>query len=404
MIKDSGNRTEFKSGAVRDIQEGKGRCDLLPLVEVGEWLDPEHPLNIFTMVNEYRKSPSVNRMRVILDTFAAELSAADKDIADLEDLKKYRCELVLEVSKHFEEGAKKYGDRNWEKGIPCDRYIDSAIRHYLKWRAGWTDEPHDRAFMWNILCCEWTRQQYGWSLEKIQPSPEEEAYVNHDKDESKSESKKFLEIGEQFSEAIGDSMDAIAKDISESPLAIHIKKEEIKNEDILAQIKDQEFSDLKAACNVAERYNACRNTPVDVCCTRSCMDCEHNVETEDIAKALNRLADYFKRSLTKVCENTIDNRYVEDTEDGWKFYDQDGQLIGYIFKFKEPEEAKKRQVGTMIRKVWHEITNNPFIIKRLVEERGYVCNKDFSICIAPSDIKLPEQWYLMKRKAKEGSK
>lgn len=29
-ILDSGNRTEFESGAVRDIQEGKGRCDLLP--------------------------------------------------------------------------------------------------------------------------------------------------------------------------------------------------------------------------------------------------------------------------------------------------------------------------------------------------------------------------------------
>ena len=31
MISDSGNRTEFETGAVRDIQEGKGRCDLLPL-------------------------------------------------------------------------------------------------------------------------------------------------------------------------------------------------------------------------------------------------------------------------------------------------------------------------------------------------------------------------------------
>lgn len=30
MIKDSGNRREFDSGAVRDIAEGKGRCDLLP--------------------------------------------------------------------------------------------------------------------------------------------------------------------------------------------------------------------------------------------------------------------------------------------------------------------------------------------------------------------------------------
>ena len=31
MIKDSGNRREFESGAVRDMQEGKGRCDLMPL-------------------------------------------------------------------------------------------------------------------------------------------------------------------------------------------------------------------------------------------------------------------------------------------------------------------------------------------------------------------------------------
>lgn len=36
MIKDSGNRREFETGAVRDIQEGKGRCDLLPL-DVVAW-------------------------------------------------------------------------------------------------------------------------------------------------------------------------------------------------------------------------------------------------------------------------------------------------------------------------------------------------------------------------------
>ena len=30
-IKDSGNRTVFSTGSVRDIQEDKGRCDLLPL-------------------------------------------------------------------------------------------------------------------------------------------------------------------------------------------------------------------------------------------------------------------------------------------------------------------------------------------------------------------------------------
>jgi hypothetical protein len=38
MIKDSGTRCEFESGAVRDVQEGKGRCDLLPLDTVAEFL------------------------------------------------------------------------------------------------------------------------------------------------------------------------------------------------------------------------------------------------------------------------------------------------------------------------------------------------------------------------------
>ena len=30
QIKDSGNRREFNTGAVRDMAEGKGRMDLLP--------------------------------------------------------------------------------------------------------------------------------------------------------------------------------------------------------------------------------------------------------------------------------------------------------------------------------------------------------------------------------------
>ena len=63
--------------------------------------------------------------------------------------------MLLEVSKHFEEGAKKYGENNWQKGIPVNCYLDSAIRHYLKWRRGDKDEPHDLAFCWNIMCCIW---------------------------------------------------------------------------------------------------------------------------------------------------------------------------------------------------------------------------------------------------------
>ena len=64
--------------------------------------------------------------------------------------------MLLEVSIHFEQGAQKYGENNWQKGIPVHCYIDSAIRHYLKYKRGDDDERHDRAFVWNILCAIWT--------------------------------------------------------------------------------------------------------------------------------------------------------------------------------------------------------------------------------------------------------
>lgn len=65
---------------------------------------------------------------------------------------------LLEVSKHFDEGALKYGENNWQKGIPESSYIDSAVRHYLKWLRMDDDEQHDRAFVWNIMCLIWTHE------------------------------------------------------------------------------------------------------------------------------------------------------------------------------------------------------------------------------------------------------
>lgn len=91
QIKDSGERTQFNTGAVRDMHTGKGRMDLLP------W------------------------------------------------------EALVEVSKHCEEGALKYGERNCEKGIPIHSLIDSAFRHLAKYMMGMKDEPHLRAAAWNIL-------------------------------------------------------------------------------------------------------------------------------------------------------------------------------------------------------------------------------------------------------------
>ena len=139
MIKDSGERRAFDTGAVRDIQEGKGRCDLMPLGVVTEFLnDP-----VLSYIASFARDYDAICLYGCLHCFADNYYAGDK------------ITMLLEVAKHFEEGAKKYGENNWQKGIPIHCYIDSAVRHYLKWLRGDQDEPHDRAFVWNIMCCIW---------------------------------------------------------------------------------------------------------------------------------------------------------------------------------------------------------------------------------------------------------
>lgn len=144
-IKDSGDRTEFATGAVRDMREGKGRCDLMPLEVVAEYLVLAYPYSkpVMEEVANFKKTNCTMHLYFALGKFA-KLAYDEKDAT-----------MLLEVAKHFEEGAKKYGENNWQKGIPVHCYIDSAIRHYLKWLRGDKDEPHDRAFVWNLMCCIW---------------------------------------------------------------------------------------------------------------------------------------------------------------------------------------------------------------------------------------------------------
>ena len=71
-IKDSGERTVFPTGSVRDMHEGKGDMVSIP------W------------------------------------------------------ESILRLSKHYENGAKKYQRWNFSKGIPVSSFIDSACRHLAK--------------------------------------------------------------------------------------------------------------------------------------------------------------------------------------------------------------------------------------------------------------------------------
>lgn len=142
-IKDSGDRTQFESGAVRDMREGKGRCDLMPLEVVSTILNYSDGDTILDQIRAFQTSRGSRHLYEALDVFS--IKAYSSNIHTM----------LLEVAKHFEEGAKKYGDNNWQKGIPVYCYIDSAVRHYLKWRRGDKDEPHDRAFVWNLMCCIW---------------------------------------------------------------------------------------------------------------------------------------------------------------------------------------------------------------------------------------------------------
>ncbi len=89
MLEDSGKRQSFNTGSVRDTREGKGRYDLVSPV------------------------------------------------------------FLKRLARHYENGALKYGERNWEKGQPVSRYLDSAMRHLVRYLDGERGEDHLTAAAWN---------------------------------------------------------------------------------------------------------------------------------------------------------------------------------------------------------------------------------------------------------------
>ena len=54
---------------------------------------------------------------------------------------------------HLTEGAKKYGERNWQDARTVeerDRFKESAVRHFIQWLRGDTDEDHAAAILFNV--------------------------------------------------------------------------------------------------------------------------------------------------------------------------------------------------------------------------------------------------------------
>lgn len=147
------NLRHWETGAKREKSTGKGRCDLLPLDVVAKLMHSVEAKDILGWIDAYMWTGDTDNIKL------AVLEFTDINYKHLYTERPNDCELadaMLDVSKRFEMGASKYNPRNWEAGIPISVYIDSGVRHYLKYLRGDDDEPHGQAFLWNMLCLVWT--------------------------------------------------------------------------------------------------------------------------------------------------------------------------------------------------------------------------------------------------------
>lgn len=152
-IKDSGNRRTFANGGVRDMAEGKGACHLLPLDIVSHIYAKLQKCQIFMPYMVFEALDDFVRKGDTEGIYVTIISFSKEHFGTIETA-------LLETAIHYENGAKKYKPRNWELIGETDTFVDSAIRHFLKFLRGDIDEPHDRAFLWNLLGLLWTNEHY----------------------------------------------------------------------------------------------------------------------------------------------------------------------------------------------------------------------------------------------------
>lgn len=63
-------------------------------------------------------------------------------------------ELMTSVGDILTSGAKKYDDRNWEKGMKWSRVYGALLRHLNAWWGGETKDPETgRSHLWHAACC-----------------------------------------------------------------------------------------------------------------------------------------------------------------------------------------------------------------------------------------------------------
>lgn len=141
-IKDSGDRREFDTGAVRDRAVGKG---LPALISAPLMIAYMTEYNISKVNGECEALEGIYKIlktgdwNEALDVFAVLAALAGPVTA------------IRRLSVQLEKGALKYSKRNWEKGMPLEEYCNSAIRHILAMINGEDDEDHYAAALFNVM-------------------------------------------------------------------------------------------------------------------------------------------------------------------------------------------------------------------------------------------------------------
>lgn len=66
--------------------------------------------------------------------------------------------MFARLAAHLTKGAAKYDKRNWMKAAGAaelERFRESAVRHFVQWMRGDTDEDHAAAVFFNINAAEY---------------------------------------------------------------------------------------------------------------------------------------------------------------------------------------------------------------------------------------------------------
>lgn len=208
-------------------------------------------------------------------------------------------------------------------------------------------------------------------------------------------------ISAQASEAYDFSSATSKKSVKEWENILGIKHS-LLNTPFTSENKDQEYAELKKACDIVERHNLCYNSPSDVCFAKSCKECNHYQDPNVVYKAVVQLLEHAKKSLND--SKDVDNRYIRNVTGGVELYDDAEKYVGYVHGFKGVKS--EADIRSIVQNSWGLLTLNPFTLEKIIEDHGYVADIHFIVEMYKdySDIQLPRQWYLVKRKAKEESK